>query len=209
MPRNASGLAEADSYRPKLLTEEEPRYLRRQKPVEIRRKKFGGQELVLLSPRCDFERGRELLSIAAVIEGVRFLLYSPQFALLKPDQIDLTGNHIVSARGGTPTIFARPQSQRAAAFRSTSAAAHWKQLPWVESASVQRILPNRIRVEITERTPIAFLRNGNELASDRCARRHSRPPCAAKTSIFPSSPASPKNCRATNAKSACRSIRNS
>jgi len=29
---------------------------------------------------------------------------------------------------------------------------------------VQRILPNRIRVELTERTPIAFARNGNELA---------------------------------------------
>jgi cell division protein FtsQ len=34
----------------------------------------------------------------------------------------------------------------------------------VESASVQRILPNRIRVEITERTPIAFTRNGSEIA---------------------------------------------
>jgi len=42
--------------------------------------------------------------------------------------------------------------------------AQLEQLPWVESASVQRILPNRIRVEITERTPIAFLRNGTELA---------------------------------------------
>jgi cell division protein FtsQ len=39
-----------------------------------------------------------------------------------------------------------------------------EELPWVESASVQRILPNHIRVEITERTPIAFLRNGTELA---------------------------------------------
>jgi cell division protein FtsQ len=39
-----------------------------------------------------------------------------------------------------------------------------EELPWVESASVQRIFPNRIRVELTERTPIAFLRNGTELA---------------------------------------------
>jgi cell division protein FtsQ len=29
---------------------------------------------------------------------------------------------------------------------------------------VQRVLPNRIRVELTERTPVAFLRNGTELA---------------------------------------------
>ena len=34
----------------------------------------------------------------------------------------------------------------------------------MEEASVQRILPNHLRVEITERTPIAFFRNGAELA---------------------------------------------
>jgi cell division protein FtsQ len=39
-----------------------------------------------------------------------------------------------------------------------------QELPWVEEASVQRILPNRLRVLITERTPIAFFRNGTELA---------------------------------------------
>jgi len=37
-------------------------------------------------------------------------------------------------------------------------------LPWVEQADVQRVLPNRIRVEITERTPVAFLRTGSDLA---------------------------------------------
>jgi len=35
--------ADAEAYRPELLGEEEPRYLRRQKPVEIRRKKFSGR----------------------------------------------------------------------------------------------------------------------------------------------------------------------
>ena len=41
MPRNVA--ADAESYRPELLGEEEPRYLRRQKPLEIRRKKFSGR----------------------------------------------------------------------------------------------------------------------------------------------------------------------
>jgi len=39
-----------------------------------------------------------------------------------------------------------------------------ERISWVESASVQRILPNRLRVELTGRTPIAFARNGNQLA---------------------------------------------
>ena len=37
------GNAAAEPYRPELLADEEPRYLRRQKPLEIRRKKFGGR----------------------------------------------------------------------------------------------------------------------------------------------------------------------
>jgi len=42
--RNASAAAaEQESYRPDLITDEEPKYLRRQKPVDIRRKKLGGK----------------------------------------------------------------------------------------------------------------------------------------------------------------------
>src|SRR3954452_2923974 len=35
-----------------------------------------------------------------------------------------------------------------------------EQIPWVESASVMRFVPNRLRVEIHERTPVAFARGG-------------------------------------------------
>jgi cell division protein FtsQ len=37
-------------------------------------------------------------------------------------------------------------------------------LPWVERAAVRRVLPNQIAVEITERTPVAFLREPGDLA---------------------------------------------
>ena len=41
MQRNATAAAaDQERYRPELLADDEPRYLRRQKPVEIRRKKF-------------------------------------------------------------------------------------------------------------------------------------------------------------------------
>jgi cell division protein FtsQ len=35
-----------------------------------------------------------------------------------------------------------------------------EQIPWVESASVMRFVPNRLQVEIHERTPVAFARIG-------------------------------------------------
>ena len=38
--------------------------------------------------------------------------------------------------------------------------AQLEQIPWVESASVMRFVPNRLKVEIHERTPVAFARVG-------------------------------------------------
>jgi cell division protein FtsQ len=161
IPRNASS-ADADSYRPELLGEDEPRYLRRQKPVEIRRKKFGGKSWSFY---------RRMLVAAAVAIGFftaagvagEFLLYSPKVALLKPDQVELTGNRIVS-REAVLQQFARDRNRSVIRIPLDARRSALEELPWVETASVQRILPNRIRVEITERTPIAFLRNGTELA---------------------------------------------
>jgi cell division protein FtsQ len=33
-----------------------------------------------------------------------------------------------------------------------------EEIPWIESATVMRLLPNRLRVEVHERTPVAFVR---------------------------------------------------
>jgi cell division protein FtsQ len=39
-----------------------------------------------------------------------------------------------------------------------------EQIPWVESASVMRFVPNRLKVEIHERTPVAFARVGPHMS---------------------------------------------
>ena len=41
--------------------------------------------------------------------------------------------------------------------------AQLERLPWVEHAMVMRLLPNRMRVSIAERTPVAFVRQGNHI----------------------------------------------
>lgn len=38
-----------------------------------------------------------------------------------------------------------------------------EQIPWVQRATVMRLLPDRIRVSIVERTPIAFVREGQQI----------------------------------------------
>jgi len=160
--RNASAAAEADSYRPELIVDDEPRSLRRQKPVEIRRKKFSGRG-------WPFYRRVLVLSVAGVagvtvaVYGMRFLLYSPAMLLLKPDQIEVNGNHIVS-REAVLQQFVHDRNRSVLRVPLDARRSQLEQIPWVESASVQRILPNRLRIELTERTPVAFARNGNELA---------------------------------------------
>jgi len=159
--RNRSTAAEVDSYRPELLTDEEPRYLRRQKPVEIRRKKFAGRSWSFYR-RVAIWGAAGIAGAAVIVVGVRFLLYSPQFALIKPDQIDVTGNKIVS-RESVLKQFLRDRNHSVLQIPLDKRRSELEQLPWVESASVQRILPNRLHIELAERTPIAFARNGNQL----------------------------------------------
>jgi cell division protein FtsQ len=160
--RNATTAAEADAYRPELIADDEPRYLRRQKPVEIRRKKFSGRG-------WPFYRRLLILSFAGVagvtaaVYGTRFLLYSPSMLLLKPDQIEVNGNRIVG-REAVLQQFVQDRNHSVLRVPLDVRRSEIERIAWVESASVQRILPNRLRVELTERTPVAFARNGNELA---------------------------------------------
>jgi cell division protein FtsQ len=82
--------------------------------------------------------------------------------LLKPEQIELTGNHVVT-REAVLRPFAQDRNHSVLQIPLDLRRGQLEQIPWVESAAVHRILPNRIRVELTERTPVAFARNGNEV----------------------------------------------
>jgi cell division protein FtsQ len=160
--QRGNAAAAAEPYRPELLADEEPRYLRRQKPLEIRRKKFAGRGWLFYRRVLVWT----IAGAAIVIAGIaaeRFLMYSPQVLLLKPDQIELLGNHMVT-REAALQPFVHDRNRSVLRISLDARRSQLEQFPWVESASVQRILPNRIRVELIERTPIAFLRNGTELA---------------------------------------------
>ena len=129
--------------------------------MEIRRKKFSGKtwpfyrRLMTWGVVC-------IAGVSVAVIGIRFLLYSPQMLLLKPDQIDLNGHHIVS-REAVLQEFVHDRNRSVLRIPLDTRRSEIEQIPWVESATVQRILPNRLRVEVTERTPIAFVRNGSAL----------------------------------------------
>jgi cell division protein FtsQ len=141
---------------------DEPRYLRRQKPVEIRRRRFGRQA------RRTYLRwsvaAASLLAVAGVSYlTVDFLLHGPQMALASPDQVAVTGNQHVS-RAAILEKFYPDRHRSVLLVPLEQRRMQIEEIPWVERATVRRVLPDRIEVEITERKPVAFLRLGPALS---------------------------------------------
>jgi cell division protein FtsQ len=153
---------DADAYPRELLADEEPKYLRRQKPVEIKRRKFGRQAWSMYL--------RVTLWVALGIAGAwlayvtaQFLLTSPEMALLHPEQVEISGTRNVQ-RANVLGIFAADRGHSVLRIPLDQRRRQLELIPWVERAMVRRALPNKIEVEITERKPIAFLRQGSDLS---------------------------------------------
>ena len=154
--------AEPDYLPADALAEDEPKYLRRQKPVEIRKRKFSRKTWPLY---------RRILvgGVAAICTGfalyvsLNYLLYSPGVLLRSADQIEIQGSRFVPPEA-VAEKFSADMGRSVVRVPLTERREALETLPWVEEAHVQRVLPNRIRVEITERAPVAFLRTGSDLA---------------------------------------------
>jgi len=152
---------DADAYPRELLADEEPKYLRRQKPVEIKRRKFGRQAWSMYLRVTLWAAMAAAGAWMTYITG-NFLLASPELALLHPEQVEITGTRYVQ-RANVLGIFAADRSHSVLRIPLDQRRRQLELIPWVERAMVRRALPNKIEVEITERTPIAFLRQGSEL----------------------------------------------
>ncbi|HYU44595.1 MAG TPA: FtsQ-type POTRA domain-containing protein [Terriglobales bacterium] len=111
--------------------------------------------------------GVALLALA-ILTGIggRFYSYgkhSWRFRINSSDQIEIAGaqhvahSQIMEVMGGDigRNIFFVSLAQRKQQL---------EQVPWVESASVMRFVPNRLRVEIHERMPVAFARIGSHVS---------------------------------------------
>jgi cell division protein FtsQ len=144
------------------VADEEPKYLRRQKPVEIKRRKFGRHAWKTYL-RVTVWTTIGLAGAAAAYECGEFLLTSRQMALLHPDQISIEGNHYVRPQS-VHQIFVTDRGKSLLRIPLDERRRQIELLCWVDHATVRRALPDRIEVEITERTPIAFLREGSELS---------------------------------------------
>ena len=188
-PRRRASLAESEppDLDPRLLDLEEDdsgTFLRAQKRVPVRRGaiprkaanrlKQGGMALAIVAVLC-----------AIATEMYRYGAHSWRFRLDSSDQIDISGIHnvtraqVMDVMGGDigRNVFFIPLDERKKQL---------EQIPWVESASVMRLLPNRLRIEIRERTPVAFVRIHSKISLiDAAGVVMDLPPGSAKDYSFP------------------------
>ena len=154
--------AEPEGFPPEVPAEDEPRYLRRQKPVEVRKKSLARRVREDLWPWVKL--GMLVASVAAAGGlAAHFLFYSPALALTDPGQIEVSGNQYV-ARDAVVALFAPDRNRSLLRVPLEKRRAQIERISWVESARVMRALPDTLRVEISERQPVAFLRMGSELS---------------------------------------------
>ena len=137
---------------------EESPFLRGQKRVSARRSSLPrktASRLLWAAVAAAFLSVGALASAALYRYGER----SWRFRVESSDNIEVTGMQnvtkaqIMEVMGADigRNIFFVPLAQQKAQL---------EQIPWVESASVMRFVPNRLEVKIHERTPIAFARVG-------------------------------------------------
>jgi cell division protein FtsQ len=105
-----------------------------------------------------------LLGAAAVGLAVArsYLLHDPRFVLAGSDDIQIGGNEHLS-REQLLSVFGGDLERNIFRVSLPERRADLERLPWVEHATVTRLLPNRLRVEVKERTPVAFVRQGTQI----------------------------------------------
>jgi cell division protein FtsQ len=141
---------------------EEAQFLRTSKRVPVRRSPI---------PKKTASQLKIAGSLAAVIVfcgGLSAWAYSYgmsswRFRIQSSDAVEITGvknasrTHVMEVAGADigRNIFFVPLDERKKQL---------EQIPWVQEASVMRLLPNRIAVTIQERTPVAFAQIGSRIS---------------------------------------------
>ncbi len=99
---------------------------------------------------------------AALWELRSMLGKEPRLVIESSAAIQITGNKHLT-RPQLLSVFGEDVERNVLTVPLEERRAELERLPWVEHATVMRLLPNRFRVAIVERTPVAFVRQGSRI----------------------------------------------
>ena len=101
-----------------------------------------------------------IVAIAVTLQ--QYAVHSWRFRLDSSDNITISGTSNVS-RAQVMDIMASDLDRNVFFVPLELRKQQLEQIPWVQSASVMRLLPDRLKVAITERTPIAFVQLDSQI----------------------------------------------
>ncbi len=106
------------------------------------------------------------LILAALATGALLVrnavLHDERFVVSSSEQIEITGNTHMT-RGELLSVFGEDVERNIFKVPLAQRRADLERLPWVEHATVMRLLPNTLRISVVERTPVAFARQGTAI----------------------------------------------
>jgi cell division protein FtsQ len=143
-------------------TPEEPRATRARTATTRERTARESSKREAPSKEVRAARRRNLVWSLAVLTGFALLLLGVAMSpLLDIEEVQVVGasspEHVTEIRHASGLADGDPIVM----FRTGSAAAKVDDLPWIASAKVTRDLPNIVRVTVTERTPVAWVKAGS------------------------------------------------
>ena len=108
-----------------------------------------------------------LMLVAGACAGALWLardmvMRDPRFFIPSASAIEIQGNQHLT-RDELVNIFGQDVERNIFHVSLAERRAQLQRLPWVQQATVMRLLPNRLRVLIVERTPVAFVRQGSRI----------------------------------------------
>jgi cell division protein FtsQ len=121
-------------------------------PVSKWGKIAAGFGLVLLAGLC----------FGALLLIRNSVMHDPRFFIQSASSIEIQGN-VHLTRDELINIFGEDVERNIFYVSLAQRREQLQELPWVEHATVMRLLPNRLRVSIVERTPVAFVRQGSQI----------------------------------------------
>ncbi|WP_158751943.1 cell division protein FtsQ/DivIB [Acidobacterium sp. S8] len=140
-------------------------FLRSRRRVPVRKGVLPGFLTKTMPGRIMLGTSAAIVVAMFVLAGMavkNFLDHDPRFRIDSASAIQIDGNSQLT-RAALLTVFGSDIGRNLFFVPLTERRKELEQVPWVAHATVMRVMPNQLRVSIVERSPIAFVRVGNQV----------------------------------------------
>jgi cell division protein FtsQ len=142
--------------------DEESQFLRTEKRVTVRRATLDKKTQGLLKKALGIGAVLFLFGSAS-LASYHYGLHSWRFRLDSSENIEISGVRNAS-RAQVMDVVGSDIGRNVFYVPLDERKKQLEQIPWVESATVMRLWPNRLAIEVRERTPVAFARIGSKIS---------------------------------------------